>query len=53
MVFEYYSRLTKRQQSIYRQSDLIEFIKLSNPGKLNHEINGLERALKLEDRAST
>ena len=53
MVFAYYSRLTKRQQSIYRQSDRIENIRLNDPVKLISKINGLEHALKSEDRAST
>ena len=53
MVFGYYSRLTKRQQSIYRQSDRIENIKLNDPGKLTSKINGLELALKSDDWANT
>lgn len=50
MVFNYYSKLTRRQQSIYRHSDKVEKIVLTDPEKLNNSISGLEQALISDNR---
>ncbi len=46
MVFDYYRRLTVRQQSIYRQSDAIRQIRLPQPSALQPITPKLEAAMK-------
>jgi len=50
MVFEYYARLSKKQQSIYRESDAITHVAIANPEHLRNSIASLELALQSEDR---
>lgn len=50
MVFDYYRRLTARQQSVYRQSDAIAQIRLPQPAALQPLTPQLEAALKVEDQ---
>jgi hypothetical protein len=50
MVFAYYTRLTRSQQRIYRQSDEIGAIPLPQPAALSPLIEALAEALKREDR---
>jgi len=50
MVFAYYSRLTRSQQRIYRQSDEIGTISLAQPAALHPLVEELSEALKNEDR---
>lgn len=53
MVFDYYHRLGKRQQAIYRKSDRIERIDLNQPGSIHPSILNLQMALASEDRQAT
>jgi hypothetical protein len=48
MVFDYYKRLTARQQSIYRQSDAIAQMRLPEPAALQALVPPLEDALLTE-----
>lgn len=50
LVFDYYNRLTARQQSIYRQSDAIRQLRLPRPADLHGLVVDLEPALKSENR---
>ncbi len=50
MVFDYYKRLTARQQSVYRQSDAIASIHLPAAAELQPLIPQLEASLKTEDQ---
>jgi len=49
MVFDYYARLSKKQQSIYRESDAISHVAIANPADLRNSIASLELALQSED----
>lgn len=51
MPFNYYYRLSRRQQSIYRQSDSIVELALPRVGELRPTVLGLDDALKKESRA--
>lgn len=50
MVFDYYKRLSRRQQAIYRHSDAVAEVPLTAVHVLQPGIGVLERALALEDR---
>jgi len=50
LVFDYYNRLSARQQSIYRQSDQIRQLRLPRPVDMQPAITELEPALKSENR---
>jgi hypothetical protein len=50
MVFDYYNRLTRNQQSIYRQSDAIKSIRLPEPEPLRPIAQAIEGALKQEQQ---
>ncbi len=50
MVFSYYSKLSARQQSIYRQSDEIKQLRLPQPTELHPHVIELEPALQSEKR---
>ena len=50
LVFDYYNRLSARQQSIYRQSDEIKQLRLPRPAELQPLVTGLEPALQSGDR---
>ncbi|MCS3902475.1 hypothetical protein J2T55_000479 [Methylohalomonas lacus] len=52
MVFDYYNRLSKRNQAVYRQSDALTEVKLANPEALRPGIPLLQQALENEDRAA-
>ncbi|MDC1312268.1 hypothetical protein N8Z26_07425 [Burkholderiales bacterium] len=45
MVFNFYNRLTARQQSIYRQSDDIKYLTLKDIERLHNESSTLETLL--------
>ncbi|MDA0237506.1 MAG: hypothetical protein O3B03_03220 [Proteobacteria bacterium] len=49
MVFNFYNRLTSRQQSIYRQSDDIKYLTLRELTQLQHASIKLEELLLKED----
>lgn len=49
MVFNFYNRLTSRQQSIYRQSDDIKYLTLQETSQLQHAATALEALLLKED----
>ena len=53
MVFDYYYRLGRNQQAIYKKSDAIEQVKLSDPKLIWHYIHQLEDVLSAEDRKKT
>lgn len=48
MVFDYYKRLSPARQSVYRQSDAINFLQLPDPAPLRPVAVEIEAALKLE-----
>ena len=48
MVFSFYERLTARQQSIYRQSDDIKYLRLNAVDKLQLDAKKLGKILELE-----
>ena len=50
MVYDYYYRLTKKQQSIYRKSDQIVSVILNESNQLKGSIDEMEEGLGLEDR---
>ncbi len=50
MVFNYYHRLNRRQQQIYRQSDRVESIELPQPEIAQDTIGALPAALAGDDR---
>ena len=50
LVFDYYNRLSARQQSIYRQSDEIRQLRLPRPGDLQPLVSELEPALQSGNR---
>ncbi len=52
MVFDYYNRLSKRNQAVYRRSDALTEVKLANPEALRPGIPLLKQALENEDRAA-
>lgn len=52
MAFDYYKRLSKRGQAVYRQSDKLAEVILSTPEALRPGIPVLQRALADEDRAA-
>jgi len=51
--FSYYSRLTARQQAIYRKSDAIDSVIIPDPAPLMSMVEQIERALSAEDRPAT
>ncbi len=53
MVFAYYSRLSKQNKSIYRKSDRIENLPITNADLLYEEVELMRLALEAEDRRST
>ena len=53
MPFAYYARLSRSQQAVYRRSDGIVAIPLSQPTALHPMVAALELALAREDRAAT
>ena len=53
MVFNFYNRLTSRQQSIYRQSDDIKRLTLRDVTQLSKITDELESFLKKEDLTQT
>ena len=53
MPFAYYSKLSKKNQFIYRKSDKIEFVRIKNAQTLRTEVLALQKALKDEDRKTT
>ena len=50
MPFDYYHRLSKKQQSVYRQSDAIEAVPLPQPDRLYDTVIDIKLALEDEDR---
>ncbi|MFQ5661416.1 MAG: hypothetical protein ACE5GZ_13420 [Gammaproteobacteria bacterium] len=50
MVYDYYYKLSKKQQAVYRRSDGIERVRLTVPSEFKVNIVSLEQALKSEDR---
>jgi len=50
--FAYYSRLTRAQQRIYRQSDEVTALRLAHPAALRPLVEALEAALAREERAA-
>lgn len=50
MVFDYYHRLSRRHQAIYRRSDTMSEVPLNGAHVLRPGISVLERTLALEDR---
>ncbi len=52
MVFDYYHRLNSRQKQIYRQSDRVATIALSEPAMVRDSIAALPAALERNDRAA-
>ena len=48
MVFDYYKRLSPARQSVYRQSDAIQFVQLPDPVPLRPAAVEVEAALKQE-----
>jgi hypothetical protein len=50
MVFDYYYRLSRRHQAIYRRSDTVTEVPLNATNVLQPGIGILRRALSLEDR---
>lgn len=50
MVFSYYSRLTRRQQAIYRRSDAIVSVTLTRPRAMRRLVKSLARLLEAESR---
>ena len=50
MVFEYYTRLTRHQQKIYRHSDEVSSIRLRQLSKLRPLVQSLAAALEAESR---
>lgn len=53
MPFSYYNRLSARQQVIYRKSDAIESVVLSDPAPLFPLVDEIAQSLHAEDRART
>lgn len=53
MVFDYYRRLSRAEQQIYRRSDAVSAIKLPNPGPLRQLIAAIERELRRDERGAT
>lgn len=53
MAFAYYKRLTRRQQGIYRKSNEIPAVRLSNPRTLQAITQRLEETLPGGDRHAT
>jgi len=53
MPFAYYARLNRSQQAIYRRSDGIVEVRLSQPEVLHPLVSALEQALAGEDRGAT
>lgn len=53
MVFGYYNRLNRSQQSVYRKSDAIESIELNHPENIRQSIIVLENMLVTEHRKKT
>ncbi len=53
MPFAYYTRLSRRQQAIYRKSDAVTEIILARPGDFEPLIAALQSALGSADRAAT
>ena len=53
MPFSYYSRLSSRQQIIYRKSDAIESVVIPDPAPLRPIVDEITTALAAEDRART
>lgn len=50
MPFSYYSRLSSRQQTIYRKSDAIESVVIPDPAPLSPIVEEITAALLAEDR---
>jgi hypothetical protein len=53
MVFPYYSRLSRKQKTIYRRSDVITSIPLSASDRLKSMVSTLETSLLEQDREMT
>lgn len=53
MAFAYYKKLNRRQQRIYRRSDDVTAVRLSNAAALRPLIRDLEAALGDEDQRAT
>lgn len=53
MPFAYYNRLSTRQQAIYRRSDAIETVVISDSAPLMSMAEAIARALSSEDRLTT
>ena len=51
MPFDYYRRLSRRDQEIYRKSDALHAVRLPNPSELQPLAGALEEALSDDDRA--
>lgn len=52
MAFDYYHRLSKRNQAVYRQSDGLIEVRLSQPEVLRPAIPILQKALAEEDKVA-
>jgi hypothetical protein len=52
MPYAYYSRLTKANKAVYRQSEAVDRLVLNNPRALSPVAGRLERALDKADRAA-
>jgi hypothetical protein len=53
MVFAYYKNLSRGNKAIYRQSDLLETLPISNADLLHDEVISLQQAIHAEDRNRT
>ncbi len=51
MPYAYFTRLSRANKAIYRQSDAIDRIELNNAARLRPLVKRLEKALALENRA--
>jgi hypothetical protein len=51
MPFSYYRRLSRRNQAIYQQSDVIHAVRLPDPAPLRAHVEALRRALAADDEA--
>jgi hypothetical protein len=52
MPFDYYQRLSKSDQAIYRKSDAIHAVRLPRPSELHGLVGELAHALAEDDRAA-
>lgn len=53
MVFDYYEKLSRTQQRIYRESDAITVVRLNDPVPARRIVTSLTAALQIEHRADT